>query len=243
MRASIIVPCYNEEETIATTVEKLKGINIDCEKEILVVDDGSTDNSANIVEKIKGVKLVRHNKNMGKGSAVKTGVKLATGDVIVIQDADLEYLPEEIPRLIKPLFEKKADVVYGSRFLGSHKGMSASHFLGNKILSIVTRILYKADVTDVMTGQKAFLKETLDNVELKAKGFEFEPEVTAKILKEHYRIIEVPITYEYRKSGKAKISWKDGCISLWWLLKNRFRLSRMNSVSPCRKSKVRARCV
>jgi len=223
MKASIIVPCYNEEETIATTIEKLKGVNIDCEKEILVVDDGSTDNSASIVEKIKGVKLVRHNKNMGKGAAVKTGVKLATGDIAVIQDADLEYLPEEIPKLIKPLFEKKADVVYGSRFLGSHKGMSASHIIGNKILSLATRILYRAGITDVMTGHKAFLREALDNVELEAKRFEFEPEVTAKMLREHYRIIEVPITYEYRKSGKAKIGWKDGYVSLWLLLKSRFR--------------------
>jgi len=223
MKTSIIVPCYNEEETIATTIEKLKDVNIDCEKEILVVDDGSTDNSASIVEKIKGVRLVRHNKNMGKGAAVKTGVKLATGDIAVIQDADLEYLPEEIPKLIKPLFEKKADVVYGSRFLGSHKGMSASHIIGNKILSLATRILYRVGITDVMTGHKAFLREALDNVELEAKRFEFEPEVTAKMLREHYRIIEVPITYEYRKSGKAKIGWKDGYISLWLLLKSRFR--------------------
>lgn len=221
MKASIIVPCYNEEETIAATVEKVKDVDLDCGKEILVVDDGSTDNSASIVEKIKGVKLIRHDENRGKGSAVKTGVKLATGDIIVIQDADLEYPPEEIPKLIKPILENKVDAVYGSRFLGSHKGMSASHFLGNKVLSLATRILYNARITDVMTGHKAFLREALDNVELKAKRFEFEPEVTAKVLQKRYSIIEVPITYEYRKRGKAKISWKDGIVSIWWLLKSR----------------------
>lgn len=219
MKVSIIIPCCNEEETIADTVNRVKMINLNCDREILVVDDGSKDNSVSIVEGIKGVKLERHAKNMGKGEAIKTAVKRTTGNIMVIQDADLEYPPEEIPKLIKPIVEGKAEVVYGSRFLGSHKGMRLSHIIGNKLLSLATRILYTAEVTDIMTGHKAFRKKVLKNIELNAKRFEFEPEVTAKVLKSHHNIAEVPIDYEHRKLGKAKIRWRDGFISLWWLLK------------------------
>jgi len=221
MKVSIIIPCYNEEGTISDTVNRVKMINLNCDKEILVVDDGSTDNSATIVEGIKGVKLVRHRKNMGKGEAIKTAVKLATGNMVVIQDADLEYTPEEIPKLIKPIVERKVDVVYGSRFLGSQKGMRLSHIIGNGLLSLVTRILYNAQITDMMTGHKAFRKKVLENIELDAKRYEFEPEVTAKVLKSYYNITEVPIKYERRKLGKSKIRWIDGFISLSELMVRR----------------------
>lgn len=219
IKVSIVVPCYNEEETIGVVIDRITHVPMNCEKEIIVVDDGSTDGSCQVLEKIDGIKFIKHEKNMGKGASLKRGFKEATGDIIVIQDADLEYAPEEIPKLIQPIIDGKADVVYGSRFLGKHAGMSQSHYLGNKILSFFTRVLCNAEITDVMTGHKAFRKSLLDKIPVNETGFGFETEITAKMARLKARFKEIPISYARRIKGKAKISWKDGVKSLWVLVK------------------------
>jgi len=223
MKVSVIIPCYNEEDTIAETINRVKNVSISYEKEILVVDDNSTDDSVKITQRFTGVRLLQHTVNRGKGAAVQTGVASATGDIIVIQDADLEYNPREIPKLIEPIVKGETEIVYGSRFLGACKGMSKSHFLGNKVLSLTASILYSSKITDIMTAHKVFRTSILKGVQLNSKGFEFEVEITAKVLNRHLKIVEIPIIYKYRESGKAKIRWKDGLKSLWWLFKCRIK--------------------
>lgn len=225
MKLTIIIPCYNEEDTIAEVIQRVKDVSIPIEKEILIINDGSTDKTPEILSKIKGVRVITHATNQGKGVAIQTGIKNATGNIVIIQDADLEYSPENIPSLIKPIIDGKADVVLGSRFLGQHKGMTKSHFVGNKILTYTARVLYGHKLTDVMTGYKVFRKEVLESLELKSKEFEIETELVAKVLKKNYRIVEVPISYGYRKKGESKIGWKHGFISLQTLLKLRFEVS------------------
>nr|HDO80176.1 glycosyltransferase family 2 protein [Candidatus Bathyarchaeota archaeon] len=222
-KVSIIIPCFNEEATISEVIERVKRVDLGVEKEIIVVDDGSTDESFDEARKHDGIILVRHERNMGKGAAVRTGIRHSTGNVIVIQDADMEYFPEDIPALIAPILRREADVAYGSRFLGSIKGMSLSHYVGNQILSWATRILFGANVTDMMTGYKAFRRDVIEGLKLKSKGFEFEPEVTAKLLKRGVKIVETPIVYSVRRNGVAKIRWSDGVVCLWWLIKEKIK--------------------
>jgi len=224
LKISIVIPCHNEEDTVAEVIERVKNVKLGCASEILVVDDGSTDNSRKVIEGIEGVRLIVHENKRGKGATIKTAMRHATGDVIVVQDADLEYFPENLPRIIAPIKENKAKIVYGSRFLGSIKGMSIRHRIGNIILTLTTCLLYFVRITDVMTGHKAFVAEVLQDVELQARGFGFEVEFTGKILGKGYKIYEVPILYEYRQKGQAKISWRDGFKTLFWLIKSRFKL-------------------
>lgn len=236
MKLSIIIPVYNEEKTIKqilTRVIKAK-LQSGIEKEIIVVDDGSTDKTLRVLSEFKIQKLkfkfLRHNKNQGKGVAVRTGLKYTTGDFIIIQDADLEYDPNDYKRLLIPILEKKAEVVYGNRFedyplkiWGEDKTILPTHWVGNMILTLVTNLLYGSNLRDMESGYKLFSKKVLDKIDLKARRFEFEPEITAKILKRGYKIIEVPITVSPRtyKEGK-KIGWKDGVIAIWTLIKYRF---------------------
>jgi len=222
-RITILIPCYNEENSILEVINMVKSVDLGYPKEIIVVDDGSEDSSVEKVRTQTGVKLLLHEKNQGKGKAIQTGLKHATGDIVVIQDADLEYFPKDIPLLLAPLIKGEADVVYGSRFLGKPEGMSFSHNIGNRVLSWATRILYGNSITDMMTGYKAFFRTDLEGVSLESRGFEFEPEITVKLLKKGKKITEVPISYSYRKKGKAKIGWKDGVICLWWLIKGKFQ--------------------
>ncbi|MHA1580419.1 MAG: glycosyltransferase family 2 protein [Candidatus Freyarchaeota archaeon] len=222
-RITILIPCYNEENSILEVIDMVKSVDLGYPKEIIVVDDGSEDSSVEKVKTRTGVKLLLHGKNQGKGKAIQTGLKHATGDIVVIQDADLEYFPKDIPLLLAPLIKGEADVVYGSRFLGKPEGMSFSHNIGNRVLSWATRILYGNSITDMMTGYKAFFKTDLEGVSLESRGFEFEPEITVKLLKKGKKITEVPISYSYRKKGKAKIGWKDGIICFWWLIKGKFQ--------------------
>ncbi len=232
MKLSIIIPVYNEEKTIAKIIKKVKNTVLPrgVEKEIVVVDDASQDLTPVILSKIKGIKVFRHKENTGKGGAVLTGIKNSEGEVIVIQDADLEYNPKDISRLLKPILEKKSEVVYGSRLknyslriFGSRRTPFLSHYFGNKFLTFITNLLYKANITDMETGYKMFKRKVLDGIELKSKRFEFEPEITAKILKKGLEIHEIPIKIKPRgyKEGK-KISWVDGFVAVLTLFRYRF---------------------
>jgi len=224
LKLSVIMPVYNERDTIAQILKKVRAV--DLEKEIIVVDDGSTDGTRDILkrEEQKGdLKVFYHSQNMGKGAAIRTGLEHATGDVVIVQDADLEYDPGDYPLLLEPIAEGRSEVVYGSRFWGPHKTMRLSFALGNKLLTLITNILYGAALTDMETCYKAFRTEAIKSIPLRARRFEFEPEVTAKVLKRGYHIHEVPISYAGRghREGK-KITWRDGITALWTLIKYRF---------------------
>lgn len=218
---SIIVPVYNEEKSIGKTLRQIEQLHLLLPSmEVIVVDDGSTDQTTSEVAKFPFVKCVAHGENRGKGAALCTGFQAATGDIFVIQDADLEYPPSNIPKLVEPILNGGADVVYGSRFRGSHEGMSFSHYVGNKVLSLTARLLYQAPITDVMTGHKCFTRRVLESLDLKENDFTIEVEITAKVLKNGWRLVEVPITYSRRLFGKAKISYADGISSLFQLIKD-----------------------
>lgn len=229
MKLSIIMPVYNEEKTLKKIVERVQKVNLRrIKKEIIIVDDASKDDSLNVIKRLakryRNIKFYSHNINQGKGAAIRTGLKYFTGDIVVIQDGDLEYNPQDFKRLIKPILERKTNVVYGSRFLGRIKGyIIPLHDFGNKILSLMTRLLYFRKITDMETCYKMMTKKVIKNLNLKAKRFDFEPEITAKIIKKGYKIIEIPIVYNCRsfKEGK-KITWRDGMKALYYLLKYRF---------------------
>jgi len=238
VKLSIIVPVFNEEATVYFVLEKLASLKLsgNVSKEIIIVDDGSTDNSREKILEARN-KLKINNflfkclpKNQGKGYAVAAGIKMSTGSIVTVQDADLEYDPKDLNKLLKAMLEKKASVVYGTRLknfplriAGQKKTPLLTHFFGNKLLTFVTNILYGAQVTDMETCYKMVKREVLDGIKLKSKRFEFEPEITAKILKKGYKIYEVAIRVNPRgyEEGK-KITWKDGFIALWTLIKYRF---------------------
>ncbi|MGE5042383.1 MAG: glycosyltransferase family 2 protein [Candidatus Levyibacteriota bacterium] len=235
MKLSIIIPAYNEEKTISEILKRVDDVDLgEIKKEVIVVDDGSKDNTLRLAQEFaKGkrtVKVIAHKKNKGKGSAVVTGMKEASGDIFIIQDADLEYNPQDIPRLITPIAKKKYRVVYGSRLrtkpvlFGKNRTPLLIHFFGNKFLSFVTTALYGARVSDMETCYKAFEKNVLNGVRLKSRSFNFEPEITAKILKKRIKIFEIDIKTKPRgwEEGKKLNTVRDGSIALWTLLKYRF---------------------
>jgi len=222
MKLSIIIPVYNESQTIGEIIRQVKAVK-GFEKEIIVVDDGSNDGTAEILKRIKDIKVINHKQNQGKGTAIKTGITAASSDYLLVQDADLEYDPQDIPSMIEPIRRGKAEVVYGSRFTGQRRNMFFWHWMGNQLLTLITNILYNTTLSDMETCYKLMPTKLAKSLNLNAKHFEFEPEVTAKILKKGIRIWEVPISYagrEYR-DGK-KISWKDAIPALWTLIKFRF---------------------
>lgn len=221
---SVIIPVYNEKNTIKEIVRKVKAVKIP--KEIILVDDGSTDGTREILKtmKSKNVKVALHKRNYGKGYAVRTGIKKASGEITIIQDADLEYEPNEFPKLIKPIVDGKTKVVYGTRFpKGSpHPSFTNLFFLANKILTLTSNLLYNARITDEPTCYKVFDTKVLKELNLKCIRFEFCPEVTAKVRKQGYKIYELPISYNPRTRDEGKkINWKDGIEALWTLIKYR----------------------
>ncbi len=231
MKLSIIIPVYNEEKTVEEILKRVLAVKLPLkiEKEIIVVDDGSSDNTPVIINKFTGVKKIFHQNNLGKGSAIKTGLKVATGEVIVIQDGDLEYDPLYYPLLLKPILDKKADVVYGTRLInyplrlwGENKTILPLHLVANRFLTVLTNILYGSNLTDMETCYKVFRRSCISGVELISSGFAFEPEITAKFLKKGLKIIEVPIKVKPRthKEGK-KISWFDGLEAVFTLFRYR----------------------
>ena len=225
MKFSIIIPVYNEVKTIEEIIRRVQATGL--VDEILAIDDGSTDGSRELLERLSQegkIKAVYHDHNQGKGKAVRTGIKNASGDLILIQDADLEYDPREYPNLLRPIEEGIADVVYGSRFLGAgRRPVLFWNMVANKILTLTTNVLYNNILTDMETGYKLFRREVVQNIPLHAHGFEFEPEFTAKILKRKARIYEVPITFNPRDYSEGKkIKMKDAFIAMWTLFKYRF---------------------
>jgi dolichol-phosphate mannosyltransferase len=234
MKLSIIIPVYNEEKTVADVLKKVTQVKFkDVVKEIIVIDDGSSDKTLSKIKslKLRNIKLYSHKKNQGKGAAVRTGIKKATGEYIVIQDADLEYNPEDIKKLLRPIQNGSARVVYGTRlkrmpnFSRDERTLQFFfHYIGNKLLSLVTSILYFHWVTDMECCYKLFPKKALNGTVLHAKGFEFEPEITVKLLKKGYKMTEVPISTNPRGYGEGKKlnGMKEGPKALWILLKYRF---------------------
>jgi glycosyltransferase involved in cell wall biosynthesis len=222
MKLSVIIPTYNEEQTIEEIVRRVRAVPL--EKELIAVNDASTDRSGAILDSLAApdFKVLHHERNQGKGAAIRTGLTAVTGDIVVIQDADLEYDPGEFPKLIEPIIKGHADVVYGSRFLGSHSAMFFWHYVGNRFLSLMTNILYNTVITDMETCYKAFRAPVITGITIKANRFDFEPEITAKVLKQGCRVFEVPIVYIGRDfSAGKKITWRDGFAALWTLLKYR----------------------
>lgn len=224
-KLSIIIPAYNEAKTIKKLLKKVEKVKLQkgIKKEIILVDDFSSDGTRNILKQVKKHKVFFHEKNQGKGAAVKTALNKATGDIILVQDADLEYDPQQIPVLIKPILENKTRVVYGSRELKPHNHSCYRYFLGNKLLTLTTNLIFGSKLTDMETCYKVFTKEVIKSVHIDAKRFDFEPEITAKILKRKEKIFELPIKYKPRKSEEGKkISWKDGVYAFCVLLKYKF---------------------
>jgi glycosyltransferase involved in cell wall biosynthesis len=222
---SIIVPVFNERATVAEIVRRMRAVELPVEREIVVVDDGSDDGTGDVLTQLRDstVRVVKHTRNRGKGAAIRTGLESSSGDLVLVQDADLEYDPDDWPRLLAPVLKGRARVVYGSRFTGERRNMLFLHWVGNRFLSLVTNVLYNSTLSDMETCYKLFDRRVLDGVRLQADRFDFEPEFTAKVLRRGIRIYEVPISYAGREPNEGKkITWHDGVIALWTLVKYRF---------------------
>jgi glycosyltransferase involved in cell wall biosynthesis len=222
---SVITPVFNERTTVAEVIRRMRAVELPLVLQIIAVDDGSSDGSDKVLGALEDstVRVLRHQVNQGKGAAIRTGLAEARGDLILIQDADLEYDPDDWPRLLDPILRGKARVVYGSRFTGERKNMLPMHWMGNRLLSLVTNVLYSSTLSDMETCYKLFDAQVLEGITIVSNKFDFEPEITAKVLRRGHRIYEVPISYAGREHYEGKkITWRDGFGALKALVKFRF---------------------
>jgi glycosyltransferase involved in cell wall biosynthesis len=222
---TVIVPVFNERTTVAEIIRRIRAVDIPVTVDVIAVDDGSSDGTDKVLAALEdsSVRVLTHPVNRGKGAAIRSGLALARGDLILIQDADLEYDPEDWPRLLDPILRGKARVVYGSRFTGERKNMLPLHWIGNRFLSLVTNVLYSSTLSDMETCYKLFDRQAIEGITVQSDRFDFEPEITAKVLRRGFRIYEVPISYAGREATEGKkITWRDGVGALKALIKFRF---------------------
>ncbi len=222
MLLSIVIPVFNEEKTILAILNKISQLPKDLAIELIIVDDGSSDSTRDIIKKLNypNLKLILKEKNSGKGDSLAQGFKISNGDYVIVQDADLEYNPLDYLILLNEIKNHEKTVIYGSRFLGNYKNMSNLHFYGNKFLSFITNLLYGVSLTDMETCYKLFPGDFIRNIKIDSKRFDFEPEITAKIIKSGYKIIELPISYNGRDFSEGKkITWRDGFAAIYTLVK------------------------
>jgi glycosyltransferase involved in cell wall biosynthesis len=226
MKLSIVIPAFNEKNTLEEIIRRVQDVDLALDKEIIIVDDGSTDGTRQILESLNHpqIQIFFHGKNQGKGAALQTGFSKANGDIVLVQDADLEYDPRDYPKLLEPILDGRADVVYGSRFLGGpHRVLFFWHYLGNKMLTTLSNMLSNLNLSDMETCYKVFRKDILDQISLESRRFGFEPEITIKLSKLSCRIYEVPISYSGRDYSEGKkIGWKDGMAAIFHILRFKF---------------------
>ena len=227
---SVIVPVFNERSTVAEVLRRIRAVDLPVEVEVVVVDDGSSDGTDKVLTALgdSTVRVITHRENLGKGAAIRTGLTAIRGDLVLVQDADLEYDPQDVAKLLDPILRGKASVVYGSRFTGERKNMMPLHWIGNRFLSLVTNVLYSSTLSDMETCYKLFDRRVLEGITIESDKFDFEPEITAKVLRRGHRIYEVPISYAGREVHEGKkITWRDGVGALKALIRYRFtRLDR-----------------
>jgi glycosyltransferase involved in cell wall biosynthesis len=222
---TVIVPVFNERRTVAEVIRRMRAVELPVALQIVAVDDGSSDGSDKVLAALEDstMRLLRHPQNQGKGAAIRTGLAEAKGDLVLIQDADLEYDPNDWPKLLEPILRGKARVVYGSRFTGERKNMLPLHWMGNRLLSLVTNLLYSSTLSDMETCYKLFDAQVLEGLTVVSNRFDFEPEITAKVLRRGFRIYEVPISYAGREPDEGKkITWRDGFGAIRALVRFRF---------------------
>ncbi len=222
---TVIMPVYNERATVAEIIRRMRAVELPVVLQVIVVDDGSSDGTDKVLGALEDstVHVMTHSHNRGKGAAIRTALSEARGDLVMVQDADLEYDPDDWPRLLEPILKGKARVVYGSRFTGERKNMLPLHWFGNRILSLVTNILYSSTLSDMETCYKVFDAQILEGLTIVSNRFDFEPEITAKVLRRGHRIYEVPISYAGREPSEGKkITWRDGFSALSALIRFRF---------------------
>jgi len=224
VKISVVIPVFNERETVDEILSRVARALEGKESEIVVVDDGSVDGTRDVLRKQAGIRLIEHERNQGKGAALRTGFAAATGDVVIVQDADLEYDPRDYPKLLEPIEDGRADVVFGSRFLGGpHRVLFFWHYLANKSLTWLSNIFTNLNLSDMETGYKVFRRPVLEKIHIRSDRFNFEPEITAKVAKLRCRVYEVPISYSGRTYDEGKkIGARDGFSALWTIFKFRF---------------------